>query len=139
MAKCQLFSFTHDLNEVVKDGLYMQAVVGETMSVGVVNFVTPQGPGIKASAHAHGEEVTLQVSGGCSVYLGSDVQGMTDPRVELESGRVMVMPAEQSHYGVNRFNAQGQCLRLNVVSPPRKEYGSKGATTVYYPGAENKR
>lgn len=139
MANCQVFSFTRDLNEVVKDGLYMQTVVGETMSVGVVNFVMPQGPGIKASAHAHGEEVTLQISGGCTVYLGSDVQDMADPHVELESGRVMVMPAEQSHYGVNRFNAAGQCLRLNVVSPPRKEYGSKGASTVYYPGAEAQR
>lgn len=139
MAKCQIFSFTQDLNEVIRDGLYMQAVVGETMSIGVVHFVSQNGPGIKSQAHAHGEEVTLQIRGGCTVYLGSDVQGFSDPSVELESGRVMTMPADQSHYGVNRFNPDGQCLRLNVVTPPRKEYGSKGATKVYYPGAETTR
>lgn len=124
---------------MVQDGLYMQAIVGETMSVGVVNFVLPNGKSIKAQAHAHGEEATLQIRGGCSVYLGTDVLGLGDPRVELESGSVMLMPTGQSHYGVNRFNANGHCLRLNVVSPPRKEYGKKGATQVYYPGAESKK
>jgi len=138
MTICQRFSFREGLNEVVEDGLYMQAVVGETMSVGVVNFVQPKGPDIAAKAHAHGEEVTLQVTGGCAVYVGDRAATLDDPQVQLEAGRLMVMPAEQSHYGVNRYDAEGQCLRLNVVSPPRQEYGGKGAAKVYYPGAENK-
>lgn len=138
MSLCQLFSFRHDLQEVVADGLYMQAVVGETMSVGVVNFVQAKGADIAAKSHAHGEEATLQVTGGCAVYLGDQVADLSDPQVQLEAGRLMIMPAQQSHYGVNRFDADGQCLRLNVVTPPRQEYGSKGAAKTYYPGAEEK-
>lgn len=139
MTICQVFSFRESLNELVPGGLYMQAVVGETISVGVVNFVEPNGGDIAAKSHSHGEEVTLQVSGGCSVYLGDNVAELNDPRVELEAGRMMVMPAGQAHYGINRFDSEGQCLRLNVVTPPRQEYGSKGATKVYYPGAEDKK
>lgn len=138
MSICQVFSFRDDLNEVVPNGLYMQAVVGETMSVGVVNFVQEKGADIAAKSHAHGEEATLQITGGCAVYVGDQVADMNDPQVQLEAGRLMVMPAEQPHYGVNRFDEAGQCLRLNVVTPPRQEYGSKGAAKVYYPGAENK-
>src|SRR5690625_4863164 len=70
MSKCQVFSFLNNLNEVVEDGLYMQAVVGDKISVGVVNFVEPGGPEIAPKSHSHGEEVTLQIKGGCAVYLG---------------------------------------------------------------------
>lgn len=137
MSECKVFSFLDDLNEVVKDGLYMQAVVGDSLSVGVVNFVEPGGPDIAAKSHAHGEEVTLQVKGGCAVYIGSNEALLNDPQVQLEAGRIMVMPAEQAHYGVNRYDAEGQCLRINVVTPPRKEYGSKDNAKTYYPGAED--
>lgn len=138
MAKCRTFSFKRDLREVVADGLYMQAVVGEDMSVGVVKFVEAEGAAIPAKSHAHGEEVTLQVQGGCAVLLGVEIND-EDPRVELEAGSIMIMPAEQSHYGVNRFDQDGVCLRLNVVSPPRKEYGAKGREQVYYPVQDGSR
>ncbi len=132
MSKCQMFSFVDNLSEVVADGLYMQSVVGETMSVGVVNFRLPNGPAIPAKAHNHGEEASLQIRGGCTVNLGWSV---TEPEghVELEEGSVMLMPAEQAHSGVNRFDGQGMCLRLNVVTPPRAEYGAKGSSKVFYP------
>lgn len=131
-AKCQRFSFTADLKEVVPDGLYMQAVVGEKLSVGVVNFRLPAGPGIAAKAHAHGEEVTLQLHGGCTVNFGTD-PASPEGAVELEVGTVMIMPADMSHSGINRFDGDGMCLRLNVVSPPRAEYGGAGQAEPYYP------
>jgi len=136
MSKCQVFSFLNNLNEVVEDGLYMQAVVGDKISVGVVNFVEPGGPEIAPKSHSHGEEVTLQIKGGCAVYLGDNEEQLNDPQVQLEAGRIMVMPTGQPHYGINRYDQKGQCLRLNVVTPPRKEYGSKDNTKTYYPGAE---
>ena len=137
MPQCQVFSFTEDLNEVVPGGLYMQAVVGEALSVGVVNFRQPGGPGIAAKAHSHGEEATLQIRGGCTVNLGWSVE-TPDGSVELEEGRVMVMPADQPHSGINRYDAEGMCLRLNVVTPPRAEYGTRDKATVFYPTEESK-
>lgn len=134
--KCQIFSFSDPDQEVVPGGLYMAAVVGRKLSVGVVNFRLPGGPGIAASAHAHGEEATLQLRGGCTVNLGDSV-GEPEGSVELEEGSVMIMPADQPHSGVNRYDAAGQCLRLNVVTPPRAEYGASGQAKVYYPVAKS--
>lgn len=132
MTRCQRFSFTENLREVVPDGLYMQAVVGEKLSVGVVSFRLPAGPGIAAKAHAHGEEASLQIRGGCTVHLGAD-PARPDGAVELEEGALMLMPADQPHSGVNRYDAGGMSLRLNVVTPPRAEFGSRGAARTFYP------
>ncbi|WP_417586914.1 cupin domain-containing protein [Pararhodobacter oceanensis] len=132
MAKCQVFNFDRDLREVVEDGLYMQAVVGEALSVGVVNFRAAKGSDIPAKSHAHGEEATLQLRGGCTVNLGADVDA-PEGAVELEEGVVMIMPADRYHSGINRFDDGGMCLRLNVVTPPRAEYGKSGEAKVYYP------
>lgn len=134
MPQCQLFSFREGLDEVVPGGLRMKAVVGQSLSVGVVNFRLPGGPGIAAKAHAHGEEATLQIRGGCTVNLGWSVEA-PEASVELEEGIVMLMPAEQPHSGINRFDAEGECLRLNVVTPPRQEYGASGNAKPFYPGA----
>ncbi|MFT4151722.1 MAG: cupin [Paracoccaceae bacterium] len=130
--KCQRFSFVSDLREVVPDGLYMQAVVGEALSVGVVNFRLPGGPGIAAKAHSHGEEASLQIRGGCTVNLGDD-PARPEGAVELEEGVLMLMPADHPHSGINRYDAAGQCLRLNVVTPPRAEFGNRGAAQTFYP------
>lgn len=135
MARCQVFSFADPDQEVVPGALYMAAVVGERLSVGVVNFRLPGGPGIAAKAHAHGEEATLQLRGGCTVNLGWQVDS-PEGAVELEEGRVMLMPAEQPHSGINRYDGDGMCLRLNVVTPPRAEYGATGAARVFYPVEE---
>lgn len=132
MTRCQRFSFVSDLREVVPDGLSMQAVVGEVLSVGVVAFRLPGGPAIAAKAHAHGEEVSLQLRGGCTVNLGDDPARPTGA-VELEEGIMMLMPADLPHSGINRYDAAGQCLRLNVVTPPRAEFGARGAAQTYYP------
>ncbi|MFB9947974.1 cupin domain-containing protein [Rhizobium puerariae] len=132
MSKCQMFSFVENLSEVVPGGLYMGSVVGETMSVGAVNFRLPNGPSVPAKAHTHGEEASLQLRGGCTVNLGWSVTE-PDASVEMEEGTVMIMPAEQAHSGVNRFDGEGSCLRLNVVTPPRAEYGAKGSAKVFYP------
>ncbi len=138
MGKCQKFSFAREgLREVAPDGLYMNSVVGEALSVGVVNFRLPKGPEIAAKAHNHGEEVTLQLKGGCTVNLGWSVEE-PEGSVELEEGRVMIMPTDLPHSGINRYDAEGMCLRLNVVTPPRAEYGTKGAAKVYYPTGDAK-
>ncbi|WP_118134628.1 cupin domain-containing protein [Oceanicella sp. SM1341] len=132
MASCQIFSFTEGLREVVEDGLYMQSVVGDALSVGVVNFRAAKGSDIPPKSHAHGEEATLQLRGGCTVGLGPD-GAAPESTVALEEGSVMIMPADAPHSGVNSFDAEGMCLRLNVVTPPRAEYGAKGASQVFYP------
>lgn len=138
MGRCQKFSFARDdLREVVAEGLYMTSVVGEALSVGVVNFRLPAGPSIAAKAHNHGEEITLQIKGGCTVNLGWSVEE-PEGAVELEEGRVMIMPTDLPHSGINRYDAAGMCLRLNVVTPPRAEYGAKGEAKVYYPTGDAK-
>ena len=48
------------------------------------------------------------------------------------------MPADQPHSGYNRYDAEGMCLRLNVVTPPRAEYGSRDNAKVYYPTGDSK-
>ncbi len=135
MAKCTVFSFRDELTMVVEDGLYMRALVGDALSVGVVKFVGEKGAAIPAKAHSHGEEVSLQISGGCEVLLG-DVVKPGNPSVNLAPGVVMIMPADQPHYGVNAFGAEGISWRLNVVTPPRQEFGVKGKESAYYPIAE---
>jgi uncharacterized RmlC-like cupin family protein len=104
----------------------------------VVKFVANRGAGIPAKPHAHGEEASLQIEGGCRVSLGDTVAD-NNQAVELDSGTLMLMPAQQPHYGVNRFNDDGICLRLNVVTPPRREFGEKGRETAYYPVQETSR
>ncbi len=132
MAKCEVFSFTDNLSVVVPDGLEMLAVVGSTISVGVVKFLAREGDRLPAKSHAHGEEMSFQIRGGCTVYLGNAGEP-PEAEVVLSPGATMLVPAEQPHYGVNSFDAEGVCLRLNVVTPPRQEYGSKGASKVFYP------
>jgi quercetin dioxygenase-like cupin family protein len=138
MAKCTRFSFIDDLPAIVEDGLYMRALVGDSLSVGVVKFVADKGAAIPAKSHAHGEEASLQIEGGCTVSLG-DAVAAGNPSVEIDGGSVMLMPAQQPHYGVNRFSANGLSLRLNVVTPPRREFGEKGRETSYYPVQEQGR
>jgi quercetin dioxygenase-like cupin family protein len=135
MAKCIRFSFADDLPPIVEGGLYMRAVVGDSLSVGVVKFVAEKGAAIPAKSHAHGEEASLQIEGGCTVSLG-DAVVEDNSAVELDDGLLMLMPAQQPHYGVNRFSANGISLRLNVVTPPRREFGEKGRETSYYPMQE---
>jgi quercetin dioxygenase-like cupin family protein len=138
MAKCIRFSFDDYLPAIVEDGLYMRAVVGDNLSVGVVKFVADKGASIPAKAHAHGEEASPQIEGGCTVSLGHTVAD-GNPALDLDSGRLMLIPAQHPHYGVNRFSANGISLRLNVVTPPRREFGEKGRETSYYPVQETSR
>ena len=128
----QIFSFSDPDQEVIPDGLYMSTVVGDALSVGVVSVRQAAGSDIPQKSHAHGEEITLQITGGCTVDLGDDVTAPTGS-LELEAGTVMIMPADDPHSGRNRFDATGLCLRLNVVTPPRAEYGSKGEAKAFYP------
>ena len=131
MARCKRFSFTDKLIEVVPGGLSMCSVVGDTMSVGVVRFIEAGARDLPQKAHAHGEEACLQIAGGCTVFQG--VEGEAPKHVvELASGSVMFVPPDEMHYGANKYDAQGVSLRLNVVSPPRPDYGSKDAAKVVY-------
>jgi quercetin dioxygenase-like cupin family protein len=132
MSKCIVFSFLDDLPAVVESGLYLRAIVGDALSVGVVKFVAPRGADIPAKPHSHGEEASLQIEGGCRVLLGAEVEA-GNPSVELEAGSLMIMPPGQAHYGVNSFSAAGVSQRLNVVTPPRREFGAKGQETSFYP------
>ncbi len=137
MPKCTVFSFRDELLPVVEDGLYMRALVGDTLSIGVVKFVEARGAAIPAKSHSHGEEVSLQINGGCEVLLGEVIKP-GNPSVDLSPGSIMIMPADQPHYGVNVFGDERISLRLNVVTPPRQEFGAKGKESTYYPIAEPK-
>ena len=130
MAKCRVFGIDHGLRTVVENGLYMKTMIGETMSVAVIKFVEQEGRNLPAKAHDHGEEASLQVLGSCSIF---EVRPDT-PDVErtLAQGDAMIIPAGLSHYGKNRYGAEGVSMRLNVVSPPRAEYGAQD-DTPYYP------
>lgn len=130
MPKCQIFSFKDDLLEVVPGGLFMHSVVGETMSVGVVKYIASGAGGIATKAHAHGEEASLQIIGGCHMVQG-EVGAPALNQMDIDAGAVMIIPAEQMHYGINTYGAEGISLRLNVASPPRAEYGSKDKPTVF--------
>lgn len=131
MPKCATFSFRNGLIEMVPDALYMRSLVGETMSIGVVKFVAPGAKKLPAKEHAHGEEATLQVDGGCAVFQGI-VGEAPKHEVALEEGTVMIIPADEPHYGENSYGSTGVSLRINVASPPRADYGSKGAERVFY-------
>lgn len=138
MAKCARFSFQDDLLEAAPGALYMRSVVGETMSIGIVKFVAPAARNLPVKEHAHGEEVSLQVRGGCDVFQG--IAG-EEPKhgVRLAAGTVMIVPAEEPHYGHNSYDESGVSLRINVASPPRADYGSKGAERVFYHPLEEKK
>jgi hypothetical protein len=131
MSKCKVFSFVDDLIEVAPGALSMRSVVGETMSIGVVKFQAPNALALPVKEHAHGEEASLQLRGGCAVFQG--VAG-EPPRNEVITGEgtVMIVPADQPHYGVNTYDRAGLSVRLNVVTPPRADYGSKDAERVTY-------
>jgi hypothetical protein len=120
---------------MVPQALYLRSLVGDHLSVGVVKFVAPEATRLPVKEHAHGEEVSLQVEGGCSVFQG--IAGETPVhQVELDAGTVMIIPADQPHYGHNRYAPSGVSLRINVASPPRADFGSKGAARVTYHALE---
>ena len=50
----------------------------------------------------------------------------------MAQGAAMLIPAQLAHYGSNSFSEEGVCMRLNVVTPPRKEFGPEDSTP-YYP------
>jgi len=133
MPRCRIFGIDHGLKEVVVDGLYMKTMIGETMSVAVIKFVETAGRGLPAKAHSHGEEASLQISGGCSIY---EVHaGGEEFERRLNAGEGMIIPTGLTHYGVNTYEGAGISLRLNVVTPPRAEYRSEDEPP-YYPLAE---
>lgn len=137
MAKCATFSFRDGLVEMVPNGLYMRSLVGERMSVGVVKFVAPEALKLPVKEHAHGEEVSFQIEGGCTVSQGIAGEPAKH-RVVLDAGTVMIVPADEPHYGHNTYGESGVSLRLNVATPPRADYGSKGAEKVFYHPIEEK-
>lgn len=131
MAKCRVFAIDDNLKEVVPHGLYSKHLFGTAVSVSVVKFVTPQGPSVQAKSHSHGEEASLQIKGACSVFVGAGTNP-ADPEYPLAQGEAMLIPARAAHYGSNSFGAEGVSMRLNVVTPPRKEFGPEDSTP-YYP------
>jgi quercetin dioxygenase-like cupin family protein len=131
MAKCRVFAIDDNLREVVPHGLYSKHLFGTAVSVSVVKFVAPQGLHVQAKSHSHGEEASLQIKGACSVFVGAGTSP-ADPVYPMAQGEAMLIPARAAHYGSNSFGAEGVSMRLNVVTPPRKEFGPEDSTP-YYP------
>lgn len=131
MPKCQIFSFTDDLIEMAPKALYMRSIVGETMSVGVVKFTMPGAAALPSKHHAHGEEASFQITGGCLLSMG-EVGKPPLHQTEMIGGSVMMIPADEPHYGDNRYDLGGVSMRLNVATPPREDYGTKDKPAVVY-------
>lgn len=131
MARCRVFAIDDNLKEVVPRGLYSKHLFGTGVSVSVVKFVKPEGPHVQAKSHTHGEEASLQIKGACSVFVGSGAH-LGDPEYPMVQGEAMLIPAQTAHYGSNLFDEAGVCMRLNVVTPPRQEFGPEDSTP-YYP------
>ncbi len=131
MAKCRIFAIDDNLKEVVAGGLYGKHLFGATVSVAVVKFVEERGRDLPAKSHSHGEEASLQLAGGCSVFESSDSE-TSDFESVMNSGDALIIPANAMHYGSNTFGPEGVSLRLNVVTPARAEYGPEDSTP-YYP------
>jgi len=138
MARCRVFAVDHGLKEIVADGLYGKHLFGETVSVAVVKFVQEKGTDLPAKAHSHGEEASLQLVGGCSVFetIEGGGPGHENPAIDrefvMDQGTAMIISPDTMHYGANRFGPEGVSMRLNVVTPPRKEYGPEDSVP-YYP------
>jgi hypothetical protein len=131
MPKCRIFAIDDNLKEVVANGLYGKHLFGATLSVAVVKFVEEKGRDLPAKAHSHGEEASLQLVGACSVFESTDGE-TNDFESRMEAGTALIIPAGCMHYGSNRFGAEGVSMRLNVVTPARKEYGPEDSK-MYYP------
>ncbi len=132
MAKCQRFSFVDDLTEMAPGALATTAVVGERLSVGVVRFQAPGALALPVKEHAHGEEASLQINGGCAIFQGIAAENAPLHEVRTDPGTLMFVPADHPHYGVNRYDAAGLSVRLNVVTPPRADFGGKGNARATY-------
>ncbi len=128
MARCRVFKIDDELLPVVEGGLYTKNFSTPRISVSVVKFVAPRGAELAARAHSHGEEASLQLAGGCSVFQPED---HPEAEFRMEAGDVLLIPAGSAHYGNNRFDAAGVSMRLNVVSPPRAEFVAKDAKPFY--------
>src|SRR5262245_17716954 len=109
MPRCRLFAIDDALKEVVPNALYSKHLFGTSVSVSVVKFVLPGGPGLEAKSHAHGEEATLQVKGGCSVFVEKEHHG-APVEIPMGAGTAMVIPAQAMHFGTNIFDASGMSL-----------------------------
>lgn len=138
MAKCQTFSFTEGLTVVAPGALQTISVVGDRLSVGVVRFSAPGAHALPVKEHAHGEEVSLQINGGCVISQGIAAENAPLHEVTTEPGTLMFVPADHPHYGRNTYDADGLSVRLNVVTPPRADFGAKGRARATYHALEEK-
>lgn len=131
MPKCRVFAIDDNLKEIIPNGLYGKHLFGQTISVAVVKVVQEKGHDLPAKSHFHGEEASLQLVGACKVHEGSDI-AEGNPETAMASGSALIIPAACVHYGSNSFGPEGVSMRLNVVTPPRKEYGPEDSVP-YYP------
>jgi uncharacterized RmlC-like cupin family protein len=136
MAKCQRFSFTDGLTDVAPGALQTVSIVGDVLSVGVVRFSAPGALQLPVKEHAHGEEASLQINGGCRISQGIAAENAPLHEVTTREGTVMFVPADHPHYGVNSYDATGLSVRLNVVTPPRADFGAKGSARATYHALE---
>jgi hypothetical protein len=138
MAKCQTFSFVRDLTVVAPGALQTTSVVGDALSVGVVRFTAPGALELPIKEHAHGEEASLQINGGCRISQGIAAENAPLHEVTMDAGTLMFVPANHPHYGRNTYDADGLSVRLNVVTPPRADFGTKGNARATYHALEER-
>jgi len=108
--------------------------LGNSFSVALMRFIEQKDveDNVYAAPHSHGEEVTLVLKGGGTLFL----PGMER---KFSKGDIIIAPARVPHTGQNDFGDEGECMRLNLVTPPREEYVERGGGAYYPVGQRGQR
>lgn len=122
------------LSEVVAGRLQMAVHLGNSFSVALMRFIEQRDvdDNVYAAPHSHGEEVTLVLKGGGTLFLPGSEQ-------KFSKGDIIIAPPRVPHTGQNDFGDEGECIRLNLVTPPREEYIARGGGPYYPVGQRGQR
>lgn len=122
------------LCDVVPGRLQMGVHLGNSFSVALMRFIEQKDveDNVYAAPHSHGEEVTLVLKGGGTLFL----PGMER---KFSKGDIIIAPPRVPHTGQNDFGDEGECMRLNLVTPPREEYVARGGGAYYPVGQRGQR
>jgi quercetin dioxygenase-like cupin family protein len=100
--------------ELVPGVAHMKHLFGNDTSVALFKIAKGSGTRFPATAHAHGEEIALQLKGSSWVEAAGK-------RYTIRQGELIVMPAGLAHSGV--FTDDEESWLLAICTPPREDYG----------------
>ena len=103
LAGCRVFPLNGEtMKEVVPGALYMNVMLGHSFSVALLKFIEQkeETPNVSAKPHSHGEEVTLVLDGGATMF-------MAHGEFEIHKDDIIVTPPRVPHGGTNLFGVSG--------------------------------